>query len=825
MLYHITDNAGSPPLPAATNTGGSYPAILTEFGLSFKTDGYYLLVGQMPQMTEWVLHVSVIAASLEELLKTILPLLAKENVCFRLAANKGMAQLILNGGLGPTALGKVIKLYPVNNRQAASLAGQLIAATLPFKGPRIPTDRHLGGLLYVRHQPSPNKLPFHLPADIHWPFDRFAPRATSAQETALPGKYKTFSVLKEDPRGDVKKALWLEKWYKIKWCVIKQGRQSMAADDDGRDTSDRLRWQFRLHRDLQGSLPLPRAYDLFEAGGDTFLVLEYIKGACLEDVILETYRSMPWWRLSQPHRLRLLEYALRLLDIIQRMHDKGYAHRDITPLNFLVARHGLVMIDLELAWSTSLHQPSPPFRYGTPGYMSPEQHNVQPPTSGEDIYAIGATLVALLTGLIPNKFSTPYQHILQMQLRFFIPDPMLVSIISSCFLDSPARRPGLHLLKKNIREFRDKQLPQCSVPLSATGKPDSVKIERAISSALQALTMPPLTSPAKCWPAGVLYLLAQAQKAGFDIHSCMTEYANSLAYMHLQCEKPARLPAGWFEGAAGMALAMTEGLKNNVIVTRLQSVGDIQSCLLNGTTEDWDLANGMTGRGMVSLNAADLLGGDWVWLLLHSNVEQLISAQQRDGSWISGSHGKGHMKLPGFAHGTAGIICFLLAWSGRFQDCAAQKAAARALYWLGRRNYPSDPGLSEGLAGIILAFLKGYEKLGDPIYRLLAESALKALPDFYVDRDLTLSSGLAGIGETWLEAARVLRSQEYREKAGWLVRQLQHQYRQQGDGSRYWVQDHTPYPTPDLLTGNCGIIHFLLRYHRPDQLNHPLLPV
>ena len=827
MLYQITGNAGSnsqpPVIPGA---GGTYPAILREAGLSCKSDGYYLLVGNMPQMTEWVLHVPVIAASLEELLRTILPLLVQENICFRLAANRQIAELILNGKLGYINLGKVIKLYP--ERQAASLAGQLIAATIPFKGPRIPTDRHLGGLVYVRYRRSPYTVPFQLPADISWPFTEFASPATLARDSVLPGNYRIFSVLKEDMRGDVKKALWRQKWYRMKWCVIKEGRQSMQADANGRDVGDRLRWQFALHSDLFGSIPLPRAYDLFDDSGNTYLVLSYIKGPCLEDVVLDIFRSGPWWRLSRTHRIRLLDYALHLLDSIQRMHDKGYVHRDITPSNFLVARRRLVMIDLELAYSTRLRQPSPPYRQGTPGYMSPEQQDAQPPSNEEDIYAIGATLVVLLTGLTPNKFSTPYQHILQMQLRFFIPDPMLVSILSSCFLDSPGRRPGLPLLKKAIREFRNKQLPQSPVPLAATGNPDEAKIERTICAALQALTAPPLIDSEKGWPSGVLYLLSQVQKAGFDVRPCMSEYAQSLESIHHQCtEDLAQLSAGWYNGAAGMALAMTEGLKNNMVFSRLQSIRDIQSCLQYAATHDWSIAGGIAGWGIVSLNAASLLGGDWVWLQLHRQVEQLLSAQQSDGSWrcLSSDNGKSHPKLPGFANGTAGIACFLLAWSGRFQDCAAQRAAARALYWLGRRNYPSDPGLNNGLAGIILAFLKGFEKLGDPALRLLAQSALKALPEFYVDRDLTLASGLAGIGETYLEAAWVLRSEEYRTKAGWLIRQLQHQYRQQGDGSRYWLQDHTPCPKPDLLTGNCGIIHFLLRYYHPDRLNHPFLPV
>jgi hypothetical protein len=66
---------------------------------------------------------------------------------------------------------------------------------------------------------------------------------------------------------------------------------------------------------------------------------------------------------------------------------------------------------------------------------------------------------------------------------------------------------------------------------------------------------------------------------------------------------------------------------------------------------------------------------------------------------------------------------------------------------------------------------------------------------------------------------------EYQERADWIVRLLLHHYWQQSDGSCFWLPDHTAYATADLLTGNAGVIHFLLRHYRPDLFTHPLLPV
>src|SRR6185437_5331913 len=135
----------------------------------------------------------------------------------------------------------------------------------------------------------------------------------------------------------------------------------------------------------------------------------------------------------------------------------------------------------------------------------------------------------------------------------------------------------------------------------------------------------------------------------------------------------------------------------------------------------------------------------------------------------------------------------------------------------------TDLSMVNGLAGIILYFVKAYEVLGDPLYQEIAKNAMAAIPENLVKSDLTLATGVVGIGELYLEAAKAFSSDEYKARANWIAQFVLHYFIKPKDRSCFWATEGTPFHMPGLMTGNCGVIHFLIRYFQNGNMSHPLL--
>jgi lantibiotic modifying enzyme len=186
-------------------------------------------------------------------------------------------------------------------------------------------------------------------------------------------------------------------------------------------------------------------------------------------------------------------------------------------------------------------------------------------------------------------------------------------------------------------------------------------------------------------------------------------------------------------------------------------------------------------------------------------------------------------------YGIAGIIYFLLE-TGRFYpegkgwniakkglDYLASQARWENGHWIWQvnpQNQTISPWLEDGFTGITLVFIKAYEVFREEKYRTLAESVLSNHPVYILSNQLTLSGGLAGLGEVYLEAYRVFQNAEWQKRADWITGVLLHTCKQQDDGSVYWLQDHSTIPVADLMTGNAGIIHFLIRYDQSEKCNY-----
>lgn len=153
---------------------------------------------------------------------------------------------------------------------------------------------------------------------------------------------------------------------------------------------------------------IARALGLEEDGRPPFLVMEYVPGELLSDVLRRRGR-LPW-----DEAVGLLR---QLLAALQYLHGQGVVHRDLKPENLIVTpTGGLKIIDFGIALLGG--RPRVTWRgfsglTGTPQYLSPEQIRGERGGPASDLYAAGAILYELLRGRPPftgdNPLAVMYQ--------------------------------------------------------------------------------------------------------------------------------------------------------------------------------------------------------------------------------------------------------------------------------------------------------------------------------------------------------------------------------------------------------------------------------
>jgi serine/threonine protein kinase len=156
-----------------------------------------------------------------------------------------------------------------------------------------------------------------------------------------------------------------------------------------------------------------RAYDVDSEGKVHYIVMEYVKGKDLQQIV-KADGPLDYERAAK--------YIFQAAHGLSHAHEAGLIHRDIKPANFLVDTKDTVkLLDLGLARFTEDEKASLTVAHdenvlGTADYLAPEQaldsHNVD---GRVDIYSLGCTLYFLLTGHPPFPTGTLAQRILKHQ--------------------------------------------------------------------------------------------------------------------------------------------------------------------------------------------------------------------------------------------------------------------------------------------------------------------------------------------------------------------------------------------------------------------------
>ena len=148
--------------------------------------------------------------------------------------------------------------------------------------------------------------------------------------------------------------------------------------------------------------------DVGQDGDMRYLVMEYVRGRTLKEVIKQQGRLKP---------AVAAQIGIRILSALQHAHKNGIIHRDIKPQNILVHSDGLIKVgDFGIARVVGSNTISTDdIVMGSVHYFSPEQAKGEPVTAASDLYSVGVVLYEMLTGKPPFDGETPIaiamQHI------------------------------------------------------------------------------------------------------------------------------------------------------------------------------------------------------------------------------------------------------------------------------------------------------------------------------------------------------------------------------------------------------------------------------
>lgn len=280
--------------------------------------------------------------------------------------------------------------------------------------------------------------------------------------------------------------------YKVRHLELEQDR-ALKVMDPGLVENEAFMRRFKIEAKALAKLKSPyivSVYDLSETPIGVCLIMEYVKGSTLADII-RSVGALPTERV-----FKLFKQILRAFE---HAHGAGVLHRDIKPGNVMVTESdevkvtdfGLARIQQKSSVTTATQMVG-----GTLYYMSPEQ--IEGLTSVDhrsDLYSIGMTMYEALTGAVPFDKTESEFKVSERIVKGNVPPPRTLNANVPKLLNSFVVQAIAHDVNKRFQS-------------AAEMRRDLERIEIELRSAQQA--PPPRLSAKKIIPIGAVLLVIVA---------------------------------------------------------------------------------------------------------------------------------------------------------------------------------------------------------------------------------------------------------------------------------------------------------------------------
>ena len=252
---------------------------------------------------------------------------------------------------------------------------------------------------------------------------------------------------------------------------------------------DRFVERFESEARHAASLAHPNIAPIHDTGVDgdeRYIVMEFVDGASLAEVLAEHGRLPPFEAVS------LVAAAARGLAVA---HRRGIVHRDVKPGNLLLGRDGrLRVVDFGIARAlTTARVTATGLVLGSVPYLSPEQTRGEEATASSDLFSLGVVLYELLTGRLPWSSDTPAATALA-RLSETAPPPSTIvadlppgldAIVARALAADPADRyPSARAFADALEVWR-RRWTSLSAEVAGVGPP-TAEVAGGIGSALLA---------------------------------------------------------------------------------------------------------------------------------------------------------------------------------------------------------------------------------------------------------------------------------------------------------------------------------------------------
>lgn len=196
-------------------------------------------------------------------------------------------------------------------------------------------------------------------------------------------------------------------------------------------------------------------YDVGEDGGSQYIVMEYVSGPTLKEVIQQKGCLEP---------IEAVRIAKEIASALESAHRNNLVHCDIKPHNILVMPDGHIKVtDFGIARAVSASTMTYSGSVmGSVHYFSPEQAKGTVITTKSDVYSLGVVLYEMLTGQLPfngeTSVSIALKHLQEeplpiRQLNPSIP-PVLEAIVQKAMSKDPADRPNSTELYADLNQAK-----------------------------------------------------------------------------------------------------------------------------------------------------------------------------------------------------------------------------------------------------------------------------------------------------------------------------------------------------------------------------------
>lgn len=170
--------------------------------------------------------------------------------------------------------------------------------------------------------------------------------------------------------------------------------------------------RFYIESQAAASLSSPNVVSIYDVGEENntyYIVMEYVEGVTLKEVIKEN--GVLAWNVA-------LNFTLQILSALECAHKNGIVHRDIKPQNIIVTDEGILKVtDFGIARAVNGDETKKIDRdvLGSVHYISPEQAKGIMIDARSDLYSLGIVMYEMLTGKLPydgvNPVSVALMHL------------------------------------------------------------------------------------------------------------------------------------------------------------------------------------------------------------------------------------------------------------------------------------------------------------------------------------------------------------------------------------------------------------------------------